>query len=406
MRGSIGLAAYRTLSGRRAGPAFVPVGDRPDGEVVWIHAAETGNTRAIVDLAVRLLSVRHGLHVVLTSQDGALGDITSDGLHIQALPDDHPTFAEKFIAHWRPDVVIWAWGALRPNLILAAHASGAFMMLVDAASDGFDGRRDRWLPEVPKRMISVFDHVIARDAAAHLRVAQLGRGLAKIELSTPLHPFGQMLPAADSDITDVTLALAGRPTWLAARTVREEGRIILGAHRLALRTSHRLLLILHATSSPDGAHLMDLAQAAGMRAVYWGDGQMPDDNCQVLIADAADELGLWLRIAPVTFLGGSLRPGHAVYDPYSAAAYGTALIYGPHVGKNADAFTRLINARAARIVNDKQTLGRAVIQMIAPDQAAQMAMAGWDVVTQGASSLDHIIDLVQDQLDRRESGTA
>ena len=404
MRGSIGLAAYRTLSGRRAVPDYEPSHQRPKGEVVWIHAAEQGNNRAIMDLALRLVAMRHGTHVILTAEQGSFTVAGSDFVHVETLAGDHPSFAEQFVAHWRPDIVIWAWGGLRPNLILSAANSGAYMILIDAARDGFDGRRDRWLPEVPKRVVAKFDHVIARDSEAHLRLAQLGRPLSAIELAEPLHPFGQMLSAAESDINDVSLALAGRPTWLAARTVREEGRIILGAHRLAVRTSHRLLLILHATSAPDGVHLMDLAHTAGMRATHWGTGQLPDDNCQVLITDAEDELGLWLRVAPVTFLGGSLRPGHSVCDPYTAAAHGTALIYGPHVGNHADAFTRLVNARAARIVNDKQTLGRAVIQMTAPDQAAQMAMAGWDVVTHAAHSLDRIIDLVQSQLDARESG--
>lgn len=349
--------------------------------------------------------MRHGTHVVLSAELGDFDVADSKAIHVETLNGDHPGFAEGFVAHWRPDVVIWAWGGLRPNLVLAAARSGAYMMLIDAAHDGFDGRRVRWMPDVTKQVIAQFDHITARDAAAHQRLTQLGRPKAGLELGTPLHPFGQMLPAADSDINDVTQALAGRPTWLAARTRREEGRVILGAHRIAVRTSHRLLLILHTESAPDGAHLMDLAQTAGMRAVYWGAGQLPDDSCQVLIADADDELGLWLRLAPVTFLGGSLRPNQAVCDPYLAAAHGSALIYGPHVGQHADAFTALVNARAARIVRDKQTLGRAVIQMIAPDQAAQMAMAGWDVVTRGAPSLDRIIDLVQTRLDGNESRT-
>ena len=404
MRGSIGLAAYRSLSARRADPNYKPKRTRPAGQVVWIHAGEIGNNRAITDLALRLIQMRHGTHVVLTAAQDSFDAGGSEFLHVEDLPGDHPNLARAFVRHWTPDVVVWVWGGLRPNLILTAADSGAYMILIDAAHNGFDGRRDRWLPEVSKRLISRFDRVIAQNEDAHLRVAQLGRPLPQIEMAPPLHPFGQMLPVNDSDIDDVTLALGGRPTWLSARTAREEGRIVLGAHLLAVRTSHRLLLILHATSAADGAHLMDLAHAAGLRAINWDSGQLPDDNCQVLIADADDELGLWLRIAPVTFLGGSLHPGHVVCDPYTAAAHGTAIIYGPHVGDNADDFTRLTKAHAARIVNDKQTLERAVIQMIAPDQAAQMAMAGWDVVTEGAQSLDRLIDLVQTQLDSRERG--
>lgn len=404
MRGSIGLTAYRTLSGRRAAPDYVPSRPRPRGELVWIHTAEPGNNRAITDLALRLVGVRDRTHVMLTADSGTFDTRGEDAMHVEPLPNDHPTFADVFVKHWRPDVVIWTWGGLRPNLILAAAESGAFLMLVDAARSGFDSSRDRWLSEVPKRVLPKFDRVIVRDTDARLRLAQLGCPLPEIDTTEPLHPFGQVLPAADSDLNELSFALAGRPTWLAARTTRDEGRIILGAHRLAARSSHRLLLILHTTSAANAAHLMDLANAAGMRATNWLSGQLPDENCQLLITDGDDDLGLWLRIAPVTFLGGTLRPGRSMCDPYTVAAHGTAMIYGPNVGHHADAFTRLVNARAARIVNDKQTLGRAVIQMTAPDQAAQMAMAGWEVVSQGAHSLDLIIDHVKAHLDTVDTG--
>ncbi|MEP1201409.1 3-deoxy-D-manno-octulosonic acid transferase [Tateyamaria sp.] len=406
MRDSLGLAAYRTLSGRRAVPDYAPALDRPSGEVVWIHSSEAGNTRAIADLALQLIRVRHGTHVVLTLAHGDFDLPDVEGLHLADLPDDHPATARAFIAHWRPDVVIWAWGDLLPNLILEAADYGAHMMLIDAASDGFDGRRDRWLPEVSKRLLATFDNVIARNADARDRLEQMGRSKQRIELGSPLYPSGEMLPANDTDIADVTDALAGRPTWLSAHTARAEGRILVGAHRLAVRTSHRLLLILHATSTADSAHFMDLTRTADMRAVYWGDGQLPDDNCQVLVVDADDELGLWLRIAPVTFLGGSLKPEHSVFDPYIAAAHGSALIYGPNLGAHSDAIARLVRARAARMVSDKAALGRAISQITAPDQAALMAMAGWDVVTKAAISLDRVIDLTQSHLDAIDGGIA
>ncbi|MEO0381159.1 MAG: glycosyltransferase N-terminal domain-containing protein [Pseudomonadota bacterium] len=406
MRDSLGLTAYRTLSGRRAAPDYAPSRPRPSGEVVWIHCAEEGNTRAITDLAVRLIRARHGTHVVLTVASEGHKAPGIDGLHVDAVPDDHPSTAQAFVAHWRPDVVIWAWGDLQPNLILEAAQSGAHMMLVDAASDGFDGRRDRWLPEVPKRLLAQFQHIIARDVSARDKLVQMGHPMSHIELGSPLCPSGETLPVNDTDIADVNDALGGRPTWLAAHTARAEGRVLLGAHKLAVRTSHRLLLILHATSSADSAHFMDLTRTADMRAVYWGEGQLPDDNCQVLVADADDELGLWLRIAPVTFLGGSLHPGHSVYDPYIAAAHGTALIYGPNIGAHAEAFGRLVQSRAARLVSDKAALGRAISHITAPDQAALMAMAGWDVVTQAALSLDRVIDLTQSHLDAIDGGVA
>ncbi|MEE4187797.1 MAG: 3-deoxy-D-manno-octulosonic acid transferase, partial [Roseobacter sp.] len=54
---------------------------------------------------------------------------------------------------------------------------------------------------------------------------------------------------------------------------------------------------------------------------------------------------------------------------------------------------------AARIIKDGATLSTAVTRLIAPDQAAAMAHAGWDVVSQGAELTDRVTGLVQAVLD-------
>lgn len=404
MRGSLGLAAYRTLTRRRAPPEFTPSRPRPEGELIWIHAAETGNNRALSDLAHRLISMRHRCNVLMTTGHDTVQIRAPEAVIQEDLPVEHPDVTDAFIDHWKPDVVIWAWGGMLPNLILSAAASGASMMLIDADRDGFDSRRDRWLPEVLRHLVAQFDTIIVRSQAAHLRLAQLGCALDQIELAPPLRPFGRMLPAIDSDLNDMTQALGGRPVWLAMQITQGEVETILSAHRQALMASHRLLLILVPADIETAQSIAEKTDQRGLRTASWSAGDMPDDNTQVLQADTTEDLGLWLRVAPVSFLGGSLRPGQDSCDPYMAAAHGTAIIYGPHTGSNVEAYTSLMNAGAARIVNDAVTLGRAVMQMIAPDQAAQMAMAGWDVVTQGADSLDKIIDSVQARLDAIQDG--
>ena len=55
---------------------------------------------------------------------------------------------------------------------------------------------------------------------------------------------------------------------------------------------------------------------------------------------------------------------------------------------------------AARIISDDLSLGNAVSRLIAPDQAASMAMAAWDVITVGAAATDRVIELVNTALDQ------
>ncbi len=326
-----------------------------------------------------------------------------DGIQRQRIDSDHPDAAAAFIDHWQPDVLIWTWGGLRPNLVLAAKERGVHMLLVDAGENGFDRRRDRWLPEVPRRLLAQFDMVMARSQPAFARLVQLGRPIGEIELTTPLSAFGHTLPANDSDVADVTEALRGRPTWLAAPVHPDEIVTVLAAHRQAMKVAHRLLLILLVSDPASVPRVVEVAGTRALNTTLWSEGDFPDENAQVLIADAQDELGLWLRVSPVAFLGGSLSPDTPDNDPYIAAAHGTAIVYGPYVPTHSDAYKRLLTAGGARIVNDASSLGLAVSQMISPDRAAQMAMAGWDVLTEGAESLDRVVTCVQDHLD---NGTA
>ena len=55
---SLGLAAYRALvrrGGAEDAPPYIP---RPEGELVWMHAAEAGNVLAVIDLAKRFMAMR------------------------------------------------------------------------------------------------------------------------------------------------------------------------------------------------------------------------------------------------------------------------------------------------------------------------------------------------------------
>jgi 3-deoxy-D-manno-octulosonic-acid transferase len=122
------------------------------------------------------------------------------------------------------------------------------------------------------------------------------------------------------------------------------------------------------------------------------------------LTSAQDELGLWYRIAPLSFLGSSLASGQHGLDPLQAAGLGTAILYGPNVRNYMPSYTRLAAAGAARIVNDTRALGVAVAQLISPDHAASMAMSGWDVVSQGTDVTDRITELVAIALDAVEGG--
>lgn len=421
MARSLGLAAYRAMARRSGGEAVPEYPARPAGELVWLHAGEPGNLLAVQDLAQRLCAMRDGLEVIITLPETPGGGVSATGTAHPAaaapdgpvlahpnnaflqlrVPAEHPAAVEGFLDHWQPDCCIWVWGDLRPNLILETAARACPMFLVDADSGGFDGRRDRWLPDVTTELVTKFEAVLTRSESGQRRLQQLGVSPAALELTTGLLAGGQALRCSDSDLEELSAAIGGRPVWFAAQLATAEIPVVLAAHRQAMRLSHRLLLVMQPADPADAATAQTQIQSRDFASANWSDGQFPDEGTQVLLSEDAADRGVFFRIAPVSFLGSSLVPGGGGCDPFEAAALGSAVLYGPKVRTFMPFYSRLAAAGAARIVNDAAALGTAVSRLIAPDHAAAMAHAGWDVVSQGAALTDKVIDLVQEALDTR-----
>lgn len=400
------MSAYRALAGRGQPEKQNFDAPRPDGELVWIHLGHAQDLTAMLDLVDRLVNLRAQLSVLMTmppkdaQQWGRLPD--TESRFMRAAPDEHPRSVKDFLDHWKPDVALWVWGGLRPMLVEETARSGVPMHLVSAEASGFDGRRDRWLPDLARLLVRLFTSASARNNAAAQRLIRLGLPEDRVTVQPPLRPSGHLLPCTASDLDDLSEELAGRPVWLAAQCQVAEFHTVLAAHRLALRSAHRLLLVLEPADPAQVPDLLVEIDRLEMPRAVWGAGEWPDSSTQVLVANQPGELGLWYRLATVSFLGSSMASGHGGTEPMAAAALGTAILYGPNVRQYLPSYSRLANAGAARIVNSAHSLGAAVTHLIAPDHAAAMAHAGWDVVSEGAEVVDNVIGLVRDSLDARE----
>lgn len=391
-RARLGLAAYRALSRRQPNEPYQPDVPRPGGPLVWLHSAEPGGSARVADLARRLVAADSGLSVLLTVPAGAPMP-AADGITTEVLPADTIPQMRAFLDHWTPQLCLWAWGGLAPNLLIETAERGVPMYLIDGGQEGFESRRERWLPEVTRHALGLFARVLVRSEPARARVLRFGVLPERVEVVPPLLPGAQVLPAAQSDLDELGRALAGRPVWYADRVAGAEVAQVLSAHRAAQRSSYRLLLVVSPADAAAEARIEELCAADPLRLQRWSDGALPEEATAVLLADLPDEAGLWFRLAPLAFMGGSLASNQAGRDPLVAAALGAAVLYGPGVGAHLEAYRRLAEAGAARIVRDGASLAAAVARLIAPDQTARMALAGWDVVTEGAEATDRIVEL-------------
>lgn len=364
---------------------------RPAGPLVWFHVGQDGQALAQHELARRMLQERDDLTFLITTNAEDRPD-PEPHVHWQFAPLDSQGPVRRFLDHWRPSVALWSEPDLRAVLITEAADRGIPLHLVGTRGSA-RSTASNWLRAMGPELLLAFDSILAGDEAARAALIQLGAKSDRVELAGFLEEGAPALGCDEAERDRLAQILRARPSWAAVDVNALELPILMQAHQRAQGRAHRLLMILVPDDIALGpawaAQLREDGHAVALRSA----GEDPEAEIQVYVADVADELGLWYRLAPISFLGQSFSTGH-VANPFEAAALGSAIVHGPLIGAHPTAFDRLKQADAARMALDAADLGEAIDALLSPALVAAMAHRAWQVSSDGAEVTDRVIDLL------------
>ncbi|SOH92826.1 3-deoxy-D-manno-octulosonic-acid transferase [Monaibacterium marinum] len=416
---SIGLGLYRMFShmgegfGRRALNKRLGLGKedpervaermgiagrpRPDGPLVWFHAASVGESLSVLDLIRRIELRWPELRVLVTT-----GTVTSAQLMASRLPENaihqfYPLdFAQpvrSFLDHWQPDLVLWTESEFWPTMLAEVKRCKVPLILLNARMSERSAKTWRWAPAAAKRIVRSFDIIMTQDQATRDRLLRMGALPDCVEVTGSLKDSAAPLPHDDVERKRLNARLGATPVWCAASTHRGEETIVAQAHRLARRSAPGLALILVPRHPERGPEVASMLESDGWRVGLRSRGDDIQESDEIYVADTLGELGLWYRLCPVSMVGGSLVAigGH---NPFEPAALGSAIVHGPHIANFEDAYRQLHKAGAAVEVTGAADLAAAISDLVRPDRAATMATAAWDLSSAGAGTLDRVLSLL------------
>lgn len=326
----------------RLGHASIP---RPDGQLIWVHGASVGECLAALPLIEALLKIP-GRHVLVTS-----GTTTSAALMAERLPQnaihqfapvDTPAAIARFLDHWEPDAALFVDSEIWPNMILQSRGSGTKLALINGRMSERSFVNWSYAQQSAAALLACFDVCLAQDQETVERLRLLGAKNA--DVSGSLKADAPPLPADAQKLEVLRRAIGNRPVLLAASTHPGEDETILPAHD-ALKRLHPDLLTIIAPRHP--ARGPDIAMLCGTRPVVRrADGALPDAGTAVYVADTMGELGLFFRIAPFAFIGGSLIR-HGGQNPLEPARLSCAVLAGPHTENFVPAYNAIFAAQGA-----------------------------------------------------------
>ncbi|WP_349369896.1 3-deoxy-D-manno-octulosonic acid transferase [Salinarimonas sp.] len=364
---------------------------RPAGPLVWLHGASVGETLSILPLVERL--TRRGVTVLVTSGTRTSAQLVArrlpPGAIHQFMPLDVPLYIKRFLDHWRPDLALFAESELWPNFVHALDRRGVPLVLINARLSERSFRRWMRVPQAAEAMLSRFAFCLAQSPGDAERLQRLGA--PRVSIAGNLKFDSPAPPADPRTVASLQALTAGRPVWMAASTHPGEEEAAIAVHRALAKRYPDLLTIVAPRHPQRGPDIAAMAQESGLVAVRRAEGMQPDRAVDFYVADTIGELGLFYRLVPLVFVGGSLVP-HGGQNPIEPAKLGAAILHGPHVHNFTDVYAAIDRARGALPVNDARALAQALADLLSdPGRMRTMGRAGTAAVEGLGGALERTI---------------
>src|SRR5206468_3466933 len=200
----------------------------------------------------------------------------------------------------------------------------------------------------------------------------------------------------------------GRPVVVAASTHPGEEEILTETHRSLVGFFPKLLTVIVPRHPDRGEAIASMIAASGLHVSLRSHEDLPTATTDIYVADTMGELGLFYRLAPIVFMGGSLVE-HGGQNPIEAVKLGAAIAHGPHVFNFTDVYDALDSAGGAREAGTAETLVKQIGQWLADPGARQSSVdAATRVVEQLGGALDRTLAALEPYLLqlRLETGAA
>jgi len=357
----------RARLGERFGRAGL---SRPPGRLAWIHAASVGETNAAIPLIERI--VEAGFSVVFTSVTVSSAGIAAARLPRGALhqfaPIDAPPLINRFLDHWRPDFALFIESELWPTTIFKLSNAGIPQVLVNARLSERSFRGWQRFGGVARSVFGRIPLCLAQSGQDGERYAALGSPRV---LVTGNLKFDAPVPDVEAGaLAEFRKAVGTRPVWVAASTHEGEEVILADVHRSLCDHFPDLLTIIVPRHPERGDAIRSSLADSGHAVAQRSRAEPIDAETGIYIGDTFGELGLFYRVAPIAFLGGSLVP-HGGQNPIEPVKLACAVLHGPHVHNFSDIYAAIDGAGTHSTIGDGAELTKSLTALFSDPSAAK-----------------------------------
>jgi 3-deoxy-D-manno-octulosonic-acid transferase len=393
----------RGLAAKFLGPGSAG-GDLPHG-AVWFHGVSVGEIHLLRQVVARFRHRYPDLACVVSATTDTGFDEARKAfpdLPVFWFPLDFSWAVRRALRRLDPALLVLAEGELWPNLLLAARRRGVPVAVVNARMSPRSLRRYRYLAPLARPLVRSLGLIAVQteEFAAAFRALGAEAGLVRVTGNVKFDGVsGDRHNARTAELRRLFGVRPGELVWAAGSTQAPEEEIALDIFRRLRAEFPGLRLFLVPRQKDRFDEVARLLERGGLpflrRSALTGDSAVTGPASELVLVDTIGELGALWGLAEVAFVGGSLdgkRGGQNMIEP---AAYGAAVVFGPHVWNFRDTAERLVRAGAARRVADAAELEAAVREMLGdPAERSRAGGAARAFVTQQQGATERTVTLL------------
>lgn len=352
--------------------------NRPNGKLIWFHAASVGEAQSALILINKLLDHTPHTHIIVTTGTRSSAQIMAERLPNRAIhqyyPLDHPTWCENFLDHWKPNYALWMESEFWPNMLRAVKSRNIPAILLNARLSEKSYRHWRRFPKSMRSLLSTFSLILTQSQKDTKSFKNFGH--KHVQTTDNLKYAANPLPVNESDLNNFQTAIANRPCWTYASTHDGEEQLAARMHK-ALKADFPNLITIIVPRHPERRDQIGNALSEyDLNVTFRGsDKMLPTSDTDIYIADTLGELGLFYKAAPIAIIGRSFsNDGGGGHNPIEAAQANCAILTGPNHQFQAAFFEALTDAQAAKIVINEDDFKTTLHDLLShPDKTQTLA---------------------------------
>jgi 3-deoxy-D-manno-octulosonic-acid transferase len=363
--------------------------------VAWFHGVSVGEIHLLGPIVQRFRE-RHPdwICVISTTTDTGYEEAKKRfaGIPVFYWPLDFSWAVKRALGAVKPTLMILAEGEMWPNFLRAAKRQGVKIAVINGRMSPRSFRRHCRFRRLTGGLLRQIDLFAVQTLAYASAFRALGVAQERIAVTGSIKYDGVTMERNNAKTREMAKLFGIEKDDLvlvAGSTQEPEEEIAVSLWEAFRKEYPRLRLIVVPRQRDRFDAVASLFSSQGTPFVRRGQlGAPVQDREQVILVDSIGELnGVW-GLSHIAFVGGSLdgrRGGQNMIEP---AAYGSAVLFGPHVWNFRETTTRLIEAGAALQIADGQALKESVGRLLAdPAERAQLGARAQELVKsqQGAT---------------------